>query len=359
MDVRRPASAGRVVSGQGGLLSGPEVAVVVPTHQRRELVLRLLASLAAQRLHPARFEVAVVCDGCVDGTASAALGYYGPTLARGLNLIVVEQARSGAATARNAGVDRTTAPLILFLDDDMVADPDLLARHLRAHRTAPGAIVLGAIPVHPDSPRSFLSVGLAAWADRRDARLRHEAWVPPDDVLSGHVSVSRKVFELLGGFDTGFTAGGTFGGEDIDFGWRARLNGIPLRYLPQAVARQVYAKSFRALARNIREGAVADVRLARRHPELQRWLALGRLEEMGPLQRRLFERTLRGSRWCRVAGRIGVLTLETAHRWKRTGLIFERLHALMRAHFYGLGLLDAGGMPARAPVGERAESLTA
>ena len=341
-------------------MSGPEIAVVVPTHQRRELILRLLASLAAQRLHPARFEVAVVCDGCTDGTASAALGYYGPALARGLNLLVVEQPRSGAATARNAGAHRTTAPLILFLDDDMIADPDLLARHLRAHRTSPGAIVLGAIPVHPDSPRSFLSVGLAAWAERRDARLRQEAWVPPDDVLSGHVSVSRKVFELLGGFDTRFTAGGTFGGEDIDFGWRARLNGIPLRYLPQAVARQVYAKSVRALARNIREGAIADVRLARRHPDLQRWLALGRLEEMGPVQRRVFEWTLRGNRWCTLGGRIGVLTLETAHRWKRTGVLFERLHALMRAHFYGLGLLEAGGLPAPAPViGEHAESMTA
>jgi GT2 family glycosyltransferase len=340
-------------------VSGPEIAVVVPTHQRRDLVLRLLASLSEQRLHPARFEVAVVCDGCTDGTGAAALGYYGPTLARGLNLVVEEQRRSGAATARNAGVRRTTAPLVLFLDDDMIADPDLLARHLRAHRSSPGAIVLGAVPVHEDSPRSYLSVGLASWAQRRDTRLRGEAWVPPDDVLSGHVSVSRKVFELLGGFDVEFTAGGTFGGEDIDFGWRARLHGIPLRYLPQAVARQVYAKSFRSLARNIREGAIADVRLARRHPDLQRWLMLGRLEEMGPLQRRIFERTLAGSRVCRVAGRAGVGLLETAHRWHRTGRVFERLHALMRAHLYGLGLLDAGGIPAAAASGERANSLTA
>jgi GT2 family glycosyltransferase len=340
-------------------LSGPEIAVVVPTHQRRDLVLRLLASLAAQRLHPARFEVAVVCDGCTDGTASAALGYYGPTLARGLNLVVEAQPRSGAATARNAGVRRTTAPLILFLDDDMIADPDLLARHLRAHRTSPGAIVLGAIPVHEDSPRSFLSVGLASWADRRDARLRQEAWVPPDDVLSGHVSVSRGVFELLGGFDTAFTEGGQFGGEDIDFGWRARLHGIALRYLPQAVARQVYAKSFRALARNIRDGAKADVRLARRHPDLRRWLMLGRLDEMGPLQRSILDRTLRGSRLCMLAGRMGVVALDVAQRWRWTGAVFERLHAVMRAHLYGLGLLEAGGIPVPAASGERADSMTA
>jgi glycosyltransferase involved in cell wall biosynthesis len=266
-----------------------------------------------------------------------------------LNLVVSEQPRSGAATARNAGVRRTTAPLLLFLDDDMVAAPDLLLRHLRAHRASPGGVVLGAVPVHEDSPRSFLSVGLSAWAERRDRRLRLEAWVPPDDVLSGHVSVSRKVFDLLGGFDTVFTEGGRFGGEDIDFGWRARLNGIPLRYLPNAVARQVYAKSFRALARNIREGAMADVNLVRRHPELKRWLTLGRLDELGPLQRRFFEATMRGSRIAAVAGRAGVLALEAAVRWKRTGPTFEVLHGLVRAHLYGVGLTEAGGVPA-APV---------
>jgi len=291
--------------------------------------------------------------------ASAAIGYYGPTLARGLNLIVVEQARSGAATARNAGVNRTTAPLILFLDDDMIADPDLLARHLRAHRTAPGAIVLGAIPVHPDSPRSFLSVGLAAWADRRDARLRHEAWVPPDDVLSGHVSVSRKVFELLGGFDTEFTAGGSFGGEDIDFGWRARLKGIPLRYVPQAVARQVYTKTFRMLARDIREGAMADVNLVRRHPELRGWLMLGRVHELGPLQRWLFEATIRGSRAASVTGRAGAFVLEMAGRLRATGALLDFLHGLMRAHFYADGLTHAGGIPAPVASQERADAMTA
>jgi GT2 family glycosyltransferase len=50
---------------------------------------------------------------------------------------------------------------------------------------------------------------------------------------------------------------GASGAEDIDFGWRARLRGVPLRYVPQAVARQVYTKTFRALARDIQQGAMA------------------------------------------------------------------------------------------------------
>jgi GT2 family glycosyltransferase len=330
-------------------MSGPEIAVVVPSHQRRELVLRLLASLAAQRLHPARFEVAVVCDGCSDGTASAALGYYGPMLARGLNLVVEEQPRSGAATARNAGVRRTTAPLVLFLDDDMIADPDLLARHLRAHRTSPGGIVLGAIPVHEDSPRSFLSVGLASWARRRDSRLRREAWVPPDDVLSGHVSVSRRVFELLGGFDTDFTPGGQFGGEDIDFGWRARLHDIPLRYLPQAVARQVYAKSFRAPGAQHPEGAMADVRLAQRHPDLRRWLTLGRLTRWPAAEAVLRSAPCADAGSARCWG--GWVWSSSTWRTARGGPAgcSRPCNALTRAHLYGLGPWRRAACPPRRP----------
>ena len=65
-------------------MGGPEIAVVIPTHQRRDLVLRVLASLAAQRLDIARYEVCLVCDGCSDGTALLTRQIYGPKRARGL-----------------------------------------------------------------------------------------------------------------------------------------------------------------------------------------------------------------------------------------------------------------------------------
>jgi len=146
----------------------PELSVVIPTHQRRDLLLKVLTALAAQTLPRARFEVVVVCDGCDDGSAAAARSATatGGTM-EGLQLEVLEQANSGAATARNQGARHTRAGLLLFLDDDMIAAPDLLARHLQRHADQAGAIVIGNLPVHPDSPRSFLTVGLARWVDRR------------------------------------------------------------------------------------------------------------------------------------------------------------------------------------------------
>ena len=42
----------------------------------------------------------------------------------------IEQPGQGAAAARNLGVAKATAPLILFLDDDMTAAPTLIEAHL-------------------------------------------------------------------------------------------------------------------------------------------------------------------------------------------------------------------------------------
>ena len=53
--------------------------------------------------------------------------------------------------------------MLLFLDDDMEADPRLLAEHERSHREG-ADVVLGDLPLHPDSPRNLLSWGVGAWA---------------------------------------------------------------------------------------------------------------------------------------------------------------------------------------------------
>src|SRR5262249_30663111 len=91
------------------------ISVVVPTHQRRALLLRVLEALGAQTLPRDRYEVVVVCDGCVDGTAEAARAWASARPAAGsFALSVLEQPNAGAAAARNRGARAATAPLFLF-----------------------------------------------------------------------------------------------------------------------------------------------------------------------------------------------------------------------------------------------------
>lgn len=316
-------------------------AVVVPTHQRRDLVLDVVAALEAQSEGRGSFEVAIVCDGCTDGTAEALRG-----LRSGGPIAVIEQPRSGAATARNRGAAATTAPLLIFLDDDMIADPDLVRAHLAAHARRPESVVLGAIPVHPRSRRSFLSEGLSGWAARRDRRLASPGETPRfDDVLSGHLSIARTSFQGLGGFDTRWTAGGTFGGEDIEFGWRVVAGGFEVVYAAGAVAHQVYDKSFASLCRNIRQGAAADALLARVHPEAAPSLVLGSIGSLPRWERLALRWTLAMPATAGVLFGPLLAFLDGASERGRCGIRLEHLHAIARAHLYGRGLVDAGFAP--------------
>lgn len=103
----------------------PQVSVVVPTRNRRRLLLRTLATVRAQR--DVDLEVVVVDDGSADGTADAvaALGDARITVVR-------HDRAGGVSAARNAGLAQARAPWVAFLDDDDLWAPDKLAAQLAA-----------------------------------------------------------------------------------------------------------------------------------------------------------------------------------------------------------------------------------
>jgi GT2 family glycosyltransferase len=301
-----------------------DVRVCIPTHDRRELVVRLVRSLIGDC---PLFDVVVVCDGCTDGSEDA--------LRRESSAItVISQPASGPGAARNRAAEGATASTLLFLDDDMRAEPGLVARHLDAQRRIGGGIVLGAMPVDPASPPSFLTQGLSRWAEGRDARLRSS---PPrfDDVLTGNLSISRDAFQRLSGFDAAFTRGDAFGDEDLELGWRAVASGIALAYEPLAVAFQTFDKTFVRLARDIRRGAAADLRFVAKHPEAREHLMLGRLDRLPPWERRAATLPPAVARMLLAPA---VVAMEGLRILGARGKKIEEAHAVVRAGLYGLGL---------------------
>lgn len=235
--------------------------VVVPTYQRREVVLRSVAALDRQSERD--FEAIVVVDGSTDGSAEALR-----ELDVGFPLRVIEQPNGGAAQARNAGAAAASGELLLTLDDDMEADAAMLAEHDRCHREG-ADVVLGDMPVHPDSPVNMLSWGVGDWARRRCERLSAPgAEIRLDDLLTGQLSISRAAYDAVGGFDDEFTREGLFGGEDIDFGHRLRKAGYSVVFNPRAISAQYYDVDPARYLRRAREAGRADRELMAKHPEL-------------------------------------------------------------------------------------------
>ncbi|WP_319454944.1 MULTISPECIES: glycosyltransferase family 2 protein [unclassified Mycobacterium] len=125
----------------------PSVSVVVPTFRRRDRIMRALAPLLDD---PHVDEVIVVVDGSDDGTLEL-LQDVARTHDR---LRPIWQTNSGPETARQTGLDAARSEVVLFLDDDVMADPGLGFGHARAHAQTRGALVVGYMPtVRPQQRR--------------------------------------------------------------------------------------------------------------------------------------------------------------------------------------------------------------
>lgn len=124
----RPTS-GRPTSGRRGEPAGPgatpSVCVVVPYYKDQAGLDRLLTALELQTIGHARLEVVVADDG---SPTQPMIGR------RPFPVRVVRQEERGfrAAAARNLGAAAASAPVVAFVDGDMVPEPDYLAQLVRA-----------------------------------------------------------------------------------------------------------------------------------------------------------------------------------------------------------------------------------
>lgn len=315
----------------------PGFSIVIPTYQRREVVSAAVGALCRVR-YGGTFEAIVVVDGSTDGTADALAALETP-----FPLRVVTQPNRGAASARNHGARLASGEVLLFLDDDMMADPEILEQHARSHAGGADA-VLGHIPLDPGSPRNFLSAGVASWAEERRQRLVETGEVTMYDIITPQLSVRRAVFEALGGFDEAFTRGGSYGNEDLDLGVRL-LEGYRVVFNPDAVAAQRYVVGYEAHLRQWFQAGKADVAFVAKHPGRAREV----FEEHGGatwLARRVLIPLARVPGPAGAAGWLACRMIRAVEREGRPLVRpFGRLFVVTRDLVYWRGVRLAGGLP--------------
>ena len=232
----------------------PAISVVIPTYRRPALLRRCLQSLAAQDLPPDAFEVVVVDDGSGDQTsevlATAAANVRGLTQPR----------NAGPAAARNRGVDAARGELILFMDDDIAAAPDLLATHQRLHDEGGDERlgVLGRVDWDP----SLEVTPFMQWLDRSGLQFGYDTWLregPIDPPYAAfytcNVSLHRSLLVASGGFDERFPYAAF---EDMELAFRLATQGFHLDYRPRAQGfhtRAMELRGFCARMRRVGESA--------------------------------------------------------------------------------------------------------
>lgn len=201
------------------------VSIVIPTHNRREILRRVLTALAEQTYPPDRFEVIVVVDGSSDGTGSMLASLRQP-----YSLRVIEQDQQGPSAARNAGIAAALGQTIIFLDDDVVPVPRLVEAHASFHARDERAVVIGRLLASAEGRRT----GWGAWEDAITERgyqqiQRGQVQVDGNFFYSGNVSASRQSLREVGGFDTTLAYQ-----EDVELGHRLYARGDHFYFAPDA-----------------------------------------------------------------------------------------------------------------------------
>lgn len=314
----------------------PSVAIVIPTFERRDLVCAAVQRLAKQDYRP--LSLIVVVDGSVDGTADALRAIAMP-----YTLTLIEQPNAGLAAARNAGASAAAADILLFLDDDMMAEPDLVTQHVRAITKGADAVA-GNIPLDRDAKANFLTQGIAQWAEEWAKSASTRPKLGPFDFNGGHFSIRRTVFERLGGFRTEFTAEGAYGKEDAEFAIRL-LSDHTLVFNPDAIARQRYTVPPREYLQRGYLSGQADVSLANLHPERSQ-----ELQRLVAASRPIYDRTLRLLARIPLAATaacaaIGQLADRKVAQGSKTASLVARTFFAARRLGYWKGVQDAGGFP--------------
>lgn len=241
----------------------PGIAVVIPTAGRRDTLRACLRRLAAQ--DDRDFELVLVADALADADRVRGMldGTPGLPAAR-----LLQADRPGASCARNTGWRATGAPVIVFLDDDVLPDPGLVGAHRAVHDAdpAPGTGALGGmrwaagLPVTPFM--RFIEDGLQFdYGVVED--LEATGWW---HLYTCNVSLKRAALAAVGGLDeTGFP----FGYEDLDLGRRIdAATGLRLVVARAAGAEHDHLMTLEQWRERIRRIAWSERRFVTRYPDV-------------------------------------------------------------------------------------------
>jgi glycosyltransferase involved in cell wall biosynthesis len=242
----------------------PTVSVIIPTYNRKDSLLRTLDSLKQQTFSTDQLEVIVVDDGSKDDTQTIASQHYPFTFR------YVRQKNQGATAARNYGATISQAEILVFIDDDVVISPPTLAALVEACYQKTKVLVTGKlISRSRGNPSVYTEIMLAKLSHSQTAR--DEVDLPFIDCNTELLACKRSDF-----FDIGMLQDPTEGHgwptwDDVDFGYRAHLNGFRLLQTGKAIGEHWdYSIADRATAcRRWYRASKSAVWLFKKHQALQ------------------------------------------------------------------------------------------
>jgi len=224
-----------------------QLTVLICTHNRAELLERVLASLNAAERPAMPVRILVAANACTDDTVALMLAYQVQQDAKGwLPLRLIEVPTPGKSHALNHAISEIDTELTAFVDDDHRVDEHYLVAIEQAARTWPDAGLYcgrilpdwdGSEPawVHDEGPYRIYPLPVPRYDQENQPKTitAEEGPIPG----GGNLVVRRSVFELAGKFSTELGPHGhdLGGGEDSEYVLRAMARGVRCQYTPDMV----------------------------------------------------------------------------------------------------------------------------
>jgi GT2 family glycosyltransferase len=213
------------------------LSIVIPTHDRHELVADCLRTLAAQE-HAPPFEAVVVDDGSprpVSPIVEAAAGL-------GLDARCLRTAGVGLNGARNRGFAESAGELVAFLDDDTLVDPGWARSLDEGFRETAADVIGGRVVLKLEAGGE-----LPGWLTRKRLSYlsSYDLGEAPREVtgrplpVGANFAMTRAALDAVGPFREGLDRIGDSLISNGDTEWlrRALAAGRPMRYWPGASVR--------------------------------------------------------------------------------------------------------------------------
>jgi glycosyltransferase involved in cell wall biosynthesis len=236
----------------------PSISVVVPTYNRGHALEAILRPLIDD---PTARELIVVIDGSTDDS----LQVVQALAARDSRVRALPIANGGEMAAREAGARAAESEIVLFLDDDVLAEPGLVASHAARHAERVADVVLGYMPVElaaRPSPEDFASRIYAREYEGRCQVYERDPVSVLRELWAGNFSMRRQACLAVGMPNPRYTARYH---PDRDFGLRCLEAGLTGVFDPSLRARHLHSRALPAFIRDARSQGAARVLMQELH----------------------------------------------------------------------------------------------
>jgi GT2 family glycosyltransferase len=209
-----------------------KVTLILTTYNRPSILERSIAALHRQELRNVELEIIVVDDCSKDENSELAA----KVIAKFPGMRYHRNSQNkGLSSSRNAGATLGNGEFILFLDDDIIVEPNYVMGHVEILASAPNIATVGSLRFPPELTKDN---NLMKYLSSRELRQRNIGTdflqdLDPQYLGGGICGMRKSDYIKVNGFNETYLF---YGGEDVDMGYSLQSAGVRIVYAKNAKA---------------------------------------------------------------------------------------------------------------------------